>query len=184
MLSDMVEYKRFVWEFNNSVDLNKDIVFVCVGTTRLIGDSFGPLVGTVLKRMLEKNDKVTVIGDLQNCVTYKDIRDKMHSINSKYSNSLIIVVDSALADKSNIGKIYVQKRGLKYAESLKKANGVIGNISIKAVVGENCSDSMKNFYNLKDVSIQRIEYVSSIVANGIVDVMNRNENNGKNIYKW
>ena len=183
MLKDMVEYKRFVWEFNNSIDLNKDIVFVCIGTPRIIGDSFGPLVGTVLKKLLEKNHKVTVIGDLRNCITYEDIKKKMFSINSNHTKSLIIVIDSALAQRSNIGKIYIQKRGLKYAESLKKANEVIGNISIKAVVGEDCCDSMKNFYNLKDVSIQKIEYVSSIVANGIVDVMNKNVNNGKNIYK-
>ena len=183
MLKNMVEYKRFVWELNNSIDSEKDVVFVCIGTATIIGDSFGPLVGTVLKKLLAKNKRVTVIGDIQNCMTYENIQNQMVSINQKYSNSLIIVIDSALSSKSNIGKIYIQKRGLKYAESLRKTNEVIGNVSIKAVVGENCFNSIRNFYNLKDVSIERIEYVSSIVATGIVHVMNKNENNGKNIYK-
>lgn len=173
MLKDMVDYKRFVWEFSNNIDSNKDIVFVCIGTTSIIGDSFGPVVGTVLKKILRQNKNVTVIGDILNCITYKEIKSNMNIINNKYPNSLIIVIDSALADRSNIGKVYIQNRGLKYAESLRKNNEIIGNMSIKAVVGENCFDNAKNFYNLKNVSIHRIKYVSSIVANGIIDVMNK-----------
>ena len=182
MLKNTVEYKRFVWELNNFIDINKSIIFVCIGTSSIIGDSFGPVVGSILKNTL-KNNSAKVIGDLQNCVTYTDIHRKMNNIKKQYSNSLIIVVDSALASKANIGKVFVQNRGLKYAESLKKSNDIIGNISIKAVVGENSNNNLRNFYNLRDVSLQRIKNVSAIAANGIIEVMNKKENNGKNIYK-
>ena len=182
MLNNMVEYKRFVWQLNNCIDLNKNIVFVCIGTSTVVGDSFGPIVGSVLKHKL-CNDRVKVIGDLQSCITYTNIQKKMNEINNIYSNSLIIVLDSALANKPNIGKIFVQNRGLKYAESLMKQNSTIGNISIKAVVGEYSYNNYKNFYCLKNVSIQRIQQVSTIVANGIIEVMNKKENTGKNIYK-
>lgn len=184
MLKNTIEYKRFVWEFENCIEKNRNIVFVCIGTVSVIGDSFGPVVGTVLKKRLNKNNGIEVIGDIYNCITYDKIQNYMNQINDKYSNSLIIILDSALSNEFNIGKIFIQNRGLKYAESLKKKNSVIGNISIKAVVGENSYDRIKNFNNLRMVSYQRIHYVSNIVANGIIEVMNKKVNNGKNIYKW
>lgn len=182
MLKNFVEYKRFVWELNNYIDVNKNVIFLCIGTSSIIGDSFGPTVGSILKNKLKTNMS-QVIGDLNNCVTYTEIHKKMIDINNQYSNKLIVVLDSALSNKSDIGKVFIQNRGLKYAESLKKNNKIIGDVSIKAVVGENSYDSFKNFYNLKNVSEQRIRLVSTIAANGIIEVMNKKENNGKNIYK-
>ena len=95
----------------------------------------------------------------------------------------MIVLDSALSNQSDVGRVFIQNRGLKYAESLRKKNNTVGNISIKAVVGEDSFDVNKNFSNLMDVNIKQIEYVSAIVASGIVEVMNKKENIGKNICK-
>lgn len=187
MLKNTIEYKRFVWEFDNVINVRKNvrdnIVFLCLGSNMIIGDGFGPVVGSVLKNFFEKNDNVKVIGDLKNVITYNKIKSYMNYINLKYQNSLIIVIDSALSNKSNIGKIFIQNRGMKYAESLKKHNKMIGNISIKAVVGEDVDSAIGNFNNLRNVSTSQILSVSNIVSNGIIDVMNKKENYGKNIYK-
>lgn len=187
MLKNNVEYKRFVWELNNIINLNrqnKNIVFLCIGTTTLVGDSFGPIVGTLLKKSFNRKNNIKIIGDTNDSMTYQKIEDNIKDIKEKYSNSLIIVLDSALSSKGDIGKIFIQNRGLKYGESLKKQNDFIGNISIKAVVGENTNNNIKNFKTLKEVSVEQIQSMSNIVSKGIVDVMNKKENNGKNIYKY
>lgn len=187
MLKNTIEYKRFVWELNNIINLknmeNKSIIFLCLGTNRVIGDAFGPVVGSALKKINFKNNNIKIIGDLENVVTYDNINNKIKFINVNYSDSLIIVLDSALSNQSNVGRVFIQDRGLKYAESLKKKNAIVGNISIKAVVGEDSFDVNKNFINLVDVTIKQIEYVSAIVVSGIVEVMNKKANNGKNICK-
>ncbi len=186
MIKNSVEYKRFVWELNNIISINNknnEIVFLCIGTTTIIGDSFGPNVGTLLKKFLNQNKNIKVIGDLKNAMTYNEIENNIDYIKEKYSNSLIIVLDSALSARHNIGKIFVQNRGLKYAESLRKQNDYIGNISIKAVVGENANNNIENFKTLKKVSIDQVKLMCNIVSKGIIDVMNKKENNGKNIYK-
>lgn len=186
MHNSEVEYKRFVWELNNVIKINqkyKSVVFVCIGTTSISGDSFGPIVGTRLKNAFYRSGTVTIMGDVHNTVTYNNIEDSMNYIKYKYANSLIVVIDAALSDKKDVGKVFIQNRGLKYAESLNKHNNVIGNISIKAVVGEDTRDCIKNFKTLKEVPISKVEAMSNIVSEGIVEVMNKKENNGKNIYK-
>ena len=188
MLKNTVEYKRFVWEFNNTINCKNQrydkIIFLCIGTNAIVGDAFGPVVGSVLKRFFQNDKSVLIMGDLQNTITYNDIPEKQIYINNNYKNSLIIVLDSALSELHNLGKIFIQNRGLKYAESLRKKNNTIGNISIKAIVGVNTNDSLINFNNLENASIENLELMSKIVSNGIIDVMYKRKNNGKNIYKY
>ena len=188
MLKNTVEYKRFVWELNNVIDrkIYKDanIVFLCIGTNTIVGDAFGPVVGSVLKNNLSDNKNIEILGDLKECVTYNDVDNVVKLLGGDYDNNLIIVLDSALSRKNDVGKVFVQDRGLKYAESLKKRNSVIGDISIKAVVAENVNDSVSNFQNLKNASFKEIHKMCNLVSNGIIEVMNKKENIGKNIYKY
>lgn len=174
MLKNSVEYKRFVWELRNVVTSNrknKKIVFLCIGTNMIIGDAFGPVVGSILKKCFNKNDEIEILGNLEDVITYSNIKEKFKP--NTYKNDLIIVIDSALSSKSNIGKIFIQNRGLRYAESLKKNNNMIGDISIKAVVGENSNNNIINFNNLQNVSLDKIHNMCNIVSNGIIDVMNK-----------
>lgn len=174
MLKKTVEYKRFVWELSNDINIkksNNNIIFLCIGTTKVVGDSFGPFVGTCLKKSLENYTDIKIMGDLKNDITYNEIENTIKLIEKEYKNSLVIVIDSALSKKENIGKVFVQNRGLQYAQSLKKKNNIIGNISIKAVVGKNTNNSLINFKTLKDVSMEKIELMSNFVVRGITEVM-------------
>ena len=181
MLKENIEYKRFVWEFSNILKINKEnknIIFLCVGTSKVIGDSIGPIVGTNLKKYLKnkdglklKNNNVKVIGDISNNISYNNIEDNIKNIKSLSADNLVIVVDSALSAENNIGKIFVQNRGLRYAESLNRKNDIIGDMSIKAVVGKNSKNGLKNFNILKNISSQRIISMSNMVSKGIIDAM-------------
>ena len=48
-----IKYNKFICEFYNELnEKNKafsDLIFLCIGTDRLTGDCFGPLVGDKLK---------------------------------------------------------------------------------------------------------------------------------------
>ena len=177
MLKETVEYKRFVWELNNIINIknkNNDIIFLCIGTNKVIGDSFGPSVGENLKKCMQTKKNIKVIGDYENIICYANIEKIIKKIKQSYKRSLIIVLDSALSNESDIGKIFIQNRGLKYAEGLGKKNNIIGNISIKAVVGKNCNNCIKNFKQLKNASIDKIKYMSSLVSSGIIEIVNNN----------
>lgn len=185
MLTESVEYKRFVWQLNNVLNVNKTMkkfVFLCVGTKNVKGDSFGPTVGTILKNKLIINENIEIWGDLENNVEYGNITNNLDQIKEKYKDTLIIAIDSAVSEECDIGKIFVVNRGLKYAQALEKSNEVVGNISIKAVVAQDEKNGLKNFNNLKNVSEELIIKLSKIVSKGIINVMNKNGHIGKNIY--
>ena len=77
MLKNSVEYKRFVWELRNVINLkrkNENIVFLCIGTNMLVGDAFGPVVGSVLKKSFNDNNEIKVLGDLEDVITYCNIK--------------------------------------------------------------------------------------------------------------
>lgn len=177
MLQKEIEYKRFVLQFSNLLknnsnnnSNNNEIVFLCIGTNRVIGDSIGPIVGTNLKKKIDNNRNIKVFGDLENNICYENIKEYITKLST--CKSLIVVIDSALSNQENIGKVFVQNKGLKYGESLYKNNSIIGNISIKAVVGKNAYNKFKNFKVLKNTSINRVIYLSNIVSNGIAQVIN------------
>ena len=185
MLKENKEYKRFVWEFSNILKQNKqnkNLIILCIGTNKVIGDSIGPIVGTNLKNDLKinmkfkdefyiKNKKIKIIGDMCNNISYNNIKENIEKIDTIGEKNFIIVIDSALSSENNIGKIFIHNRGLKYAESLKRSNEIIGDMSIKAVVGKNTQNRFKNFKILKNISSQRVITMSNIVSKGIIDAM-------------
>lgn len=93
----MRNYSSFMRVIENDLSFKKrDIVIIGIGNSRIIGDSFGPLVGEILK------DDYNVVGDMKNNVNYSNLEIYIDRINRKYSNPYIITVDSAM---SNVMKI-------------------------------------------------------------------------------
>ena len=161
-------YKKFVSDFSNLIKQQQlnNITFLCIGTSKVIGDSIGPIVGTILKSKFEKSNSIEVLGDLDNNIHYQNLENY---INKK---GTIIVIDSALSSKENIGKIIIQKKALKYGEGLKKKSSNIGDISIKAVIERNTNNKFINFYKLKKTSNETVKNLACIISKGIIEVMN------------
>ena len=60
------KYNEFITDFNNLIDKQnyKDLIFVCIGTDRITGDCFGPIVGSILinKQYTYKIPNIAIIG--------------------------------------------------------------------------------------------------------------------------
>lgn len=169
------KYKRFVLELKHVLNkfgcVNKNVIFVCVGNGSVVGDSFGPWVGSILTG----KSCVDVVGNLENNINYENIEFEMSKVEKLYSDRIVVVVDSALASmENNVGKIFIENRGLKYGEALDKKNRTIGDISIKAAVGRKTDDSLLNFQVLRNASLRKVKGMSKIVAYGIVEALNSN----------
>lgn len=165
------EYAKFFYTFSNMLkkykkEYHTSIIFLCIGTSKIIGDSFGPLVGEKLKRLANDN-KIIVVGDLSENISAVNIDDKMQKIKSKYKNALIISIDAALSKKENIGKIKVYPYGIKIRKALENTENKIGNLSIQAIVASNYKKSIDNYLELKQTPFSRIDYLSDITVNGI-----------------
>ena len=167
---------KFEKEFRNKLIYTKDkfsdYVFLCVGTDKVIGDSFGPLVGESLNNKIGK--KYEIIGSTKENLTYTNIQLKIDEIFEKYNNPCIIAIDSALSHERNIGRIVISRNKMTLGKSLNKDKFNIGDICIKAIVAKKYDTPMENYIELKRASYQLIEKLVKITSNGINNVMSKN----------
>ena len=169
----------FIKKFSNILFEQKknkeylDFVFLCIGTDRITGDCFGPLVGTKLQELLKENNifNINIYGTLNENISYTNIKQILKNIKIKHKNASVIAIDSALSSKENIGKIFVQKEKMLLGNGLSKPKIEVGDISIKAVVGNNYKLAKYNFLALQNIPLSRVINLSQIVAQGIVNVI-------------
>lgn len=147
-----------------------ELVFLCIGTDRMIGDCFGPLVGTKLEENFE-NYNINIYGTLEKNVSYTNIKEIVTKIKKQYKNPYIIAIDSALSKQENIGKIFLSNEKLILGKCLNKNKIEVGNLSIKAVVGKNYKITNYNFYVLQNTSLNKVIKLANVVADGITEVI-------------
>lgn len=170
--------EKFINDFSyifNKVKSKKEypeITILCVGTDRITGDCFGPLVGSKLIEQLQQYNysNINVYGTLQQNLSYENITKIMKDINNK---SIIIVVDAALSKKENIGKIFVSNTKTVLAKSLQKDKIEIGDISIKSVVAKDYKIAKCNFNALQNISLNCVMTLANIVSEGIFEIITK-----------
>lgn len=150
-----------------------ELVFLCIGTDRMTGDSFGPLVGTKLQERLEKYNifNIHIYGTLKENICYTNLQEVLKKIKAKHQNACIIVIDAALSNEEKIGKIFVQKEKMILGKGLHKKKIEVGDISIKAVVGKNYKLAKYNFVSLQNISLNVVIRLADLVAEGITEVI-------------
>lgn len=163
-------FKEYVDCLNKYVEKDREIIFFCIGTDRVIGDCVGPITGSLLKN---KYGNKNIYGDLEENLTYENIEDKLNEVNLKYSNPYIIAIDAALSSNEDIGKFYVDNKGINYRKSLNSKNLKIGDIGIKVVVGKDYNDSELNFKVLQNISLNNIVKISKKTFDGINILLNK-----------
>lgn len=170
--------EKFIKDFSyiiNKVKKQKEyteLTFLCVGTDRITGDCFGPLVGSKLIEKLKQCNysNVNVYGSLEQNLSYENINNIIKNINNK---SIIIVIDAALSKKENIGKIFVSNTKTVLAKSLQKDKIEIGDISIKSVVAKDYKIAKCNFKALQNISLNCVMTLANIVSEGIFEIITK-----------
>lgn len=144
------------------------VIFLCVGTDRITGDTFGPIVGYKLKQFFKNKNNIEIFGDLNKTVCNNNIEEWLNFIGHNYSNPFIISIDSALSsNQDDIGKVIVGKGGIFLGSSLGRASHYIGNMSIKGIVAKNLGNPRQNFRLLQNIHLGEVVQMADIVANGI-----------------
>ena len=139
-----------------------------MGTDRVTGDAFGPIVGHKLKALFEHKKNIEIFGDLDKIVCNNNIDEWIKLICKNYSNPFIISIDSALSyNKENIGRVIVTKGGITLGNGLGRNSYYIGNMNIKGVVARNLRNPRQNFKLLQNVRLGEVMKMADLVANGI-----------------
>lgn len=139
----------------------KTIILVCIGSDLVLGDSLGPLIGTMLKK---KNLHSYVYGTLHSPITAKEVEHAKVHLKQMHPNALIVALDAAVGSADDVGTIRVIDKGLKPGLGVNKDLSEIGDISIIGVVAPK-SNKNYNLYNLTRLNL--IYKMAEKIANGI-----------------
>lgn len=172
MIRQREKYNMFVNDLKSKINnKNKMIIFLCIGTNKVIGDSLGPIVGTNLQKMLKDNKKIKVFGNINNPINALNVKENIEYINKRYIDKYIIVIDSAVSDKDLIGEIFITKNKTILGKGIDNKISEIGDISIKCSVSNNQDNGIKNFEALQKVPKEFISNLADIVSLGIYEVI-------------
>ena len=167
------KYKSFSNKLKNKIiELNKEysnIIILCIGTNKVLGDSIGPVVGSFIKKY--ENEYIKIYGTIEKNIDFLNTKNIIEEIYDKYINPYIITIDAALSKKNNVGEIIVSKGYIKIGKALEKNICFYSNINIKCVVGKYENINKNNFKILNDIDEYKINNMRDIVVYGIKELI-------------
>jgi putative sporulation protein YyaC len=139
----------------------KGILIACIGTDKCIGDSIGPLVGTLLT---ESHFSLPVVGTLDKPIHAINIESMLQDIKDKYTGYYIIAVDACLGHDNCVGDIQIKEGSVRPGAGVGKKLPSIGDIAIVGVV-----DDIENndLFSIKNI---RLSFIWKM-AHAIVDTL-------------
>lgn len=158
--------KEIEYSLTKINDQKKLPVIVCIGSDLVLGDSLGPLVGTILTN---KKIKAYVYGTLNFPITAKEISITKKYIEKTHKNTEVISIDAAVGEKDEIGQIKIIPKGIKPGLGVNKDLEEIGDKSIIGIVSEKTKDNRKLFESTR---LNLIYKMANTIANGVENYIN------------
>ena len=153
-----MNFEEYVKNLKRKLAYNKkEILFVCIGTSKVLWDSIGPFVGSYLKQKINEKQ---VLGDMNKNICSK--WDLIYNY-SKLKNKFIIAIDTAFVSEKVSEQIFISNNPLVMGLAVNKNKGIIGNISIKIAISD-----------LKLVNYEYVNYISEFIGRGIYEAVNGN----------
>lgn len=178
MLATNDVYNDFVNDFSSKLyNLKKDspisdYIFLCVGSDKITGDAFGPLVGDRLQGLLKNSyNNIKIVGTLENPISGINLNKEVEKIYHTYANPCIIAIDAALSAKEDIGTIVVTNSKMKFGKGTNKKMLEVGDISIKGIVAKDYKIPRYNFSQLQNTSLSIVIRLANITSDGIYNVI-------------
>lgn len=146
---------------------NKPPVIVCIGSDLAIGDSLGPITGSMLK-FKTQGLPVFLYGTLAAPITAKEIKYMRTFLKETHKGSQIIAVDAAVGQEGDIGLIKISNNPLQPGAGANKQLGSIGDLSIMGVVAEK---SIANYGLLNTTRLNLVYTMSEIISNALSSLL-------------
>lgn len=147
-------------------------MFVCIGTNKLIEDSFGPRVGDILEKQFEKNKHIKILGTMNSPIHFQNAPIFLDYL--KQEGSKTIIIDSALGEENLIGNSYLNRGGIEIGKAFGKSFYFPAQWNIKTIVGtnKNSTQAIRRFEEVKKrKKLNTINQIAQKLAKQIVDTI-------------
>ncbi len=142
-------------------------IVLCVGSDLAIGDSLGPITGSMLKRKTQGLSTL-VYGTLSSPVTAKEIGYMRKFLKETHPRSPVIAVDAAVGGEGDIGLIKISDAPLRPGAGANKNLGAIGDLSVMGIVAEK---SAFNYALLSRTRLNLVYKMSEIVSDALANLL-------------
>ena len=148
-------------------NLDKPPVIVCIGSDLAIGDSLGPITGSMLKYKTQGLG-VFVYGTLATPVTAKEIKYLRTFLRETHAGSQVIAVDAAVGAEGDIGLVKICDTPLLPGAGANKKLGEIGDISVIGIVAER---SLANYGLLNTTRLNLVYTMSELISDALSNLL-------------
>ena len=148
-------------------DFQKPPVVVCIGSDLAIGDSLGPIVGSMLKYKTQ-GVNAYIYGTLALPVTAKEIKYFQAFLKQTHPGEQVIAVDAAVGAEGDIGLMRVQPSPLYPGAGANKRLGAIGDLSIMGIVAEK---SLTNFALLNSTRLNLVYTMAEQISDALASLL-------------
>ncbi len=142
-------------------------IVVCVGSDLAIGDSLGPITGSMLQYKTQGLN-VFIYGTLSAPVTAKEIRTLRTFLRETHRGCQVLAIDAAVGDKGDIGLIKLSDSPLLPGAGANKKLGSVGDVSIMGVVAEK---SVSNYGLLNTTRLNLVYSMSEIISDAVAALL-------------
>ena len=142
-------------------------VIVCIGSDLAIGDSLGPITGSMLKYKTQGLN-LFLYGTLAAPVTAKEIGYIRTFLKETHKGSQVIAIDAAVGAEGDIGLIKINDKPLLPGAGANEKLGALGDISLMGVVAEK---SLSNYGLLNTTRLNLVYSMAEIISEGIANLL-------------
>ncbi|MGL5649077.1 MAG: spore protease YyaC [Clostridium sp.] len=148
--------------------INEDLIIVCIGTDKFIGDSLGPIIGSLLTHY---NFPYPVYGTLHTPIHALNLNKSLSNIKKLHPSSYIIAIDACLGTSSQVGDICVRDIPISPGKGVGKKLKDVGDLSIIGIVAKNDYES---FLSSNSIRLSFIYDLASIISKSLISAINSN----------
>ena len=142
-------------------------IVVCVGSDLAIGDSLGPIVGSMLQYKTQ-GLSTFLYGTLSAPVTAKEIGTLRAFLRETHRDCQVLAIDAAVGNEGDIGLIKILDQPLKPGAGANKNLGEVGNLSIMGVVAEK---SVSNYAIFNQTRLNLVYKMSDVISDALSSLL-------------
>jgi len=139
-----------------------EIVLLCIGTDRSIGDALGPLVGSYVSEGASGGYRV--LGTLESPVHASNLAETLEWVQGGLRRPMVIAVDACLGRVESVGMLTVGRGSLKPGAGVNKTLPAVGQVYVTGVV--NVGGFMEYFV-LQNTRLSLVMRMARVVAEGV-----------------
>ena len=157
--------ERAAFQGKDKTEYSAPPVVVCVGSDLAIGDSLGPITGSMLKYKTQ-GIPAFIYGTLASPVTAKEIKYVRAFLKDTHPHSPIVAIDAAVGSEGDIGLIKLLDSPLYPGAGANKRLGSIGDISVLGIVAEK---SVANYGLLNSTRLNLVYTMAELISSALAE---------------